>query len=223
VLRRPVRTAMTPAMLMLTSKSVPGALIFARDGGCVQNCPEELPVCDCLPTERCELTAQNCVECAQVKCRKVAKSKSGVSGGAIAGACVGGLVVVGILGFFVWRSRAKKQIYRRSMAATAAEKENDFGMLKSARVRTPRHEVCASTVEANTATGINTYGRFNRFHGPYASLQCYSNRIHPWCYESLESFYSRSSSTTGTPSSLLGLARRFPVSSVAEHRHTVCG
>jgi hypothetical protein len=213
----------SPAMLTLTSELVPGSLIFARDSSCVQGCPTDTPVCNCSSNERCELTAQSCVSCAAVICKTIAKSGgSGISPGAIAGAVIGGLIAVGILAFFIW-TRAKRQMQtkrRMSMAATAAEKENDFGMLRSARVQIPQHKVWAP---ANMAVGIDAYCSFHRFHRPHASLQCHSNRIHSWCHESFWSYFSFSSGTARSSSSILGLARRFPVPSIAEHRHTIRG
>jgi hypothetical protein len=67
-------------------------------------------------------------------CKDVASPRSKVSGGAIAGACVGGLLGAGILAFVVHKLCATKRMDKTSMVASAAEKENDFGMLKSARV-----------------------------------------------------------------------------------------
>lgn len=87
-------------------------------------------------------------------CTDIKTSGSGISGGAIAGACIGGLLALAILGFFVWRSRAKKNMRRMSMAATAAEKENDFGMLKSARASTHTVASIASTVRTRASNVI---------------------------------------------------------------------
>lgn len=57
------------------------------------------------------------------------------------GGVLGGVAAAGIIGFLLYRTFVKKKKQERiSMAATAAEKENDFGMLKSARV-SPR-DVC---------------------------------------------------------------------------------
>ena len=52
------------------------------------------------------------------------------------GGLFGGLAAAGMIGFLVYRMFIKKKRQERiSMAATAAEKESDFGMLKSARVK----------------------------------------------------------------------------------------
>lgn len=66
------------------------------------------------------------------------EASSSVSKGAVIGASIGGLVVAMILGFVVYRFCCSRRNGRRSMAS-AAEKENDFGMLKSARVCTRQH------------------------------------------------------------------------------------
>ena len=119
---------------MVLIDAVPGALLVARqEQGCIQNCPEL--VCNCEADARCSFTVQTCTKCASVVCTSTNQSNPKLSPGALAGACVGGLIAAGILGFVVYRFFLAKRAVRTSMAATAAEKENDFGMLKSARVR----------------------------------------------------------------------------------------
>ncbi|KAF8244460.1 hypothetical protein K440DRAFT_11855 [Wilcoxina mikolae CBS 423.85] len=131
----------------------PGTLIFARQNPGCAVCGVT-PVCECLATQRCELTAQTCSECPKMLCKDIAPPQPKVSGGAIAGACVGGLLGAGILAFVVHKLCATKRSDRASMVASGAEKENDFGMLKSARASTHTVASIASTVRTRASNVI---------------------------------------------------------------------
>ncbi|KAI5812356.1 hypothetical protein BZA77DRAFT_145600 [Pyronema omphalodes] len=131
----------------------PGSLIFARQNpGCITGCPA-LPACQCNDNQRCELTAQTCGACAEVKCVDIVRPQEKFSGGAIAGACLGGLVGATVFSFVVWKLCGKKR-KRSSFGASAAEKENDFGMLKSARASTHTVASIASTVRTRASNVI---------------------------------------------------------------------
>lgn len=128
------------ARVAAQSSTGPGISIFRRDGDgdpCVKGC-SPAPACDCDTTiTRCEVTVQTCIECSVMKCVPLAKkstSKEGPSTGAVVGACVGGLAGAALIGFLVYRFCVRGGNRGRLSMATAAEKENDFGMLKSARV-----------------------------------------------------------------------------------------
>jgi len=82
------------------------------------------------------------------------KSSHKVSVGAAVGASLGGLAVMGILGFIAFKMCAKKRRERQSMAATTAEKPNDFGIFKSARASTHTVASIASTVRTRASNVI---------------------------------------------------------------------
>ncbi len=63
-----------------------------------------------------------------------AKQGKGTPVGAAVGASIGGLAVAGLAGFVIFKICTKKRRERESMAASTAEKQNDFGIFKSARV-----------------------------------------------------------------------------------------
>ncbi|CUS08220.1 unnamed protein product [Tuber aestivum] len=142
----------------------PGHDLFARQNpNCVRDC--QVPPCVCASNQYCALTVQTCDACPKATCTDVQGSDSGgddddggsssPSVGPIVGGVFGGLAAAGIIGFLLYRTfiRKKKQ-ERVSMAATAAEKENDFGMLKSARASTHTVASIASTVRTRASNVI---------------------------------------------------------------------
>lgn len=208
---------------MLKSRAggqLPGALIFARENyGCAQNCPSP-GVCNCAENERCELTQQTCVDCPELVCKLIKSPKGSVPAGAIAGASLGGLLVASVLAFFVWRSCVRKRSQRLSMAATAAEKENDFGMLKSARVLL---SLAAGKGDgANRVVGVNAHRRIDRFHRPHASVERHPDRVHPRSDQPVRPLNARASGAAHSAAPLLRLvAGRLAVPAVPQHGHPV--
>lgn len=79
---------------------------------------------------------------------------SKISPGAAAGAALGGLAGLLLIFFLLFRIWAKRQRTRSSLAGTAAEKENDFGMLRSARASTHTVASIASTVRTRASNII---------------------------------------------------------------------
>lgn len=141
---------------LAAASPAPGTLIFARQNpGCVQDCA--VPTCNCSADEDCQMIAQTCDSCSKVQCNakttsSTSKTSSGV--GAIVGGLFGGLAAAGLIGFVVYTRCIKKKKARMSMAASAAEKENDFGMLKSARASTHTVASIASTVRTRASNVI---------------------------------------------------------------------
>ncbi|KAG0130403.1 hypothetical protein HOY82DRAFT_648810 [Tuber indicum] len=142
----------------------PGHDLFARQNpNCVKDCL--VPPCGgCAPNQYCALSVQTCDACPKATCANIqsGSSDSGDDGGSsspsvgpIVGGVFGGLAAAGIIGFLLYRTFIKKKKQERiSMAATAAEKENDFGMLKSARASTHTVASIASTVRTRASNVI---------------------------------------------------------------------
>lgn len=151
--------------------------------GCVENCPT--PSCNCPGNQDCQLVAQTCDRCSQTTC--VPNPSSGTSPGsigAIVGGLFGGLAMTGMIGFMVYTRCIKKKKARMSMA-NAAEKENDFGMLKSARV----HMTNLNGVQkcADFRLGLDPYRCFDCVYCSYPRIKCYSDCVHSWRHQSLRS------------------------------------
>ncbi|KAL7274447.1 hypothetical protein RUND412_002660 [Rhizina undulata] len=137
----------------------PGTTLFARQNpNCIQNCPT--PSCNCSSNEVCVYSAQSCTQCSEASCTSSSSSSSSSSGsanapiGAIVGGTLGGVFVACLIAYFLYRKYGKKNQARMSMAASAAEKENDFGMLKSARASTHTVASIASTVRTRASNVI---------------------------------------------------------------------
>jgi hypothetical protein len=208
-------SATTPRDI-LTCSTGPGSLIFARQNpGCITGCPA-LPACQCNDNQRCELTAQTCGACAEVKCVDIVRPKEKFSGGAIAGACLGGLVGATIFSFVVWKLCGKKR-KRSSLGASAAEKENDFGMLKSARVCLFRGIPAYGGAVLTKKKGFNPHGRIYRLYCPHSCFQRYPDRIYSRSNESLESQLTRPPRTSRAPDYLCRLTYRLTVPSNPAH------
>lgn len=165
---------------------VAGTSIFVRQTpeGCVENCPT--PSCNCPGNQDCQLVAQTCDRCSQTTCvPNPSSATSPGSIGAIAGGLFGGLAVAGIIGTIVYIRCIKKKKARMSMAVSAAEKENDFGMLKSARVNVanlPNVQECT-----NYCLGLDPYRCFNCVYCSYPCIKCYSDCVHPWRHQPFRS------------------------------------
>lgn len=144
----------------------PGHDLFARQNpNCVKDC--QVPPCGkCASNQYCTLSVQTCDACPKATCADVQGTSSSNSSsdggdssspsvGPIVGGVFGGLAAAGIIGFLLYRTFVKKKKQERiSMAATAAEKENDFGMLKSARASTHTVASIASTVRTRASNVI---------------------------------------------------------------------
>lgn len=178
----------------------------------MENCP--VPSCNCPGNQDCQLVAQTCDRCSQTTC--VPNPSSGTSPGsigAIVGGLFGGLAVAGMIGFMVYTRCIKKKKARMSLAVSAAEKENDFGMLKSARVNMTN----PSGVQERTdyCLGINPYCCFNCIYCSYPRIKCYSDCVHPWCHQSFRSPNSVSLSPTCSTTSWLSFFGYITVPSVS--------
>lgn len=112
--------------------------LFARDESCI---PCEIADCLSCPQDKpiCTISVRTCDTCPIVTCKartsSANSSNDGPSTGAIVGATIGTLAAVGLFVFVVWHVYGKKRRSRASLVGSAGEKENDFGMLRSARVR----------------------------------------------------------------------------------------
>lgn len=149
------------------------------------------------------MVAQTCTVCSFMKCvdkPKSTKKAASASVGAIVGGLFGGLAMAGIIGFLVYTRWIKKKKARMSMAVShAAEKDNDFGMLKSARVDITRIGVLRE--HTDYLLGFDSYRRFNCINRSYPCIKCYPNRLHSWCYQSFGSSNSITSGSTRSTSS----------------------
>lgn len=146
----------------------------------------QLPACNCPGNQDCQLVAQTCDECSRTIC--VPNPSSGTSSGsigAIAGGLLGGLAVTGMIGFVVYTHCIKKKKARMSMAANAAEKENDFGMLKSARVNMAN--LSGVQESADYCLGLDPYRCFDCVYRSHPRIKCHSDCVHPWRHQSLRS------------------------------------
>jgi len=140
-----------------------GSTIFRRD--CV-HCPETMRGgCGTCPgTQVCTFTVQTCTQCSEAKCISVDSTGSGAqnatssggsgrsSTGPIAGGVIGGFVVLGLLGFFFWRTKNKKRKEREA----AAEKEASFGSSRAARAST--HTVASISSTTTRASNVIQIG-----------------------------------------------------------------
>lgn len=152
----------------------------------MDDCP--VPSCNCPGNQDCQLVAQTCDRCSQTTC--VPNPSSGTSPGsigAIVGGLFGGLAVAGIIGFVVYTHCIKKKKARMSMAANAAEKENDFGMLKSARVNMANLTLVSCRRVLIYCLGLNPYRCFDCVYCSHPRIKCHSDCVHPWRHQSLRS------------------------------------
>lgn len=150
----------------------------------MENCA--VPSCNCPGNQDCQLVAQTCDRCSQTTC--VPNPSSGTSPGsigAIVGGLFGGLAVAGMIGFMVYTRCIKKKKARMSMAVSAAEKENDFGMLKSARVNMTNFSGMQECTDH--CLGIHPYCCFNCVYRSYPRIKCYPDCVYSWCYQSFRS------------------------------------
>jgi len=102
------------------------------------------------------LKSASCIKCATMECQDngSATSSKGTPVGAAVGASIGGLAVAGLVGFVIFKICTKKRRERQSMAASTAEKQNDFGIFKSARASTHTVASIASTVRTRASNVI---------------------------------------------------------------------
>jgi hypothetical protein len=163
------------------------------------------------------MIAQTCDSCSKVQCNakttsSTSKTSSGV--GAIVGGLFGGLAAAGLIGFVVYTRCIKKKKARMSMAASAAEKENDFGMLKSARVHITKLGFLSGQHTDNNV-GFYSHRRFDCFHRSYPCVKRYPDRVYPWSHESLRPFNSISPRPACSTSSRYGhQSSYFTISSI---------
>lgn len=180
-----------------------GSAIFRRD--CV-TCPNSLnTVCSCPSGQICSLSLQTCTSCPAAKCISLnGENPSNNSGGSskksnagpVAGGVIGGFVVLGILGFFLWRSMNKK----RREKQLAAEKEASFGSSRAARVMTRHTPMVVSILNTNMFIDIYSH-RCLYFVHYYSGLQCHPNWLPAWRYEPICAADTRPIYSPSTPSS----------------------
>ncbi|TGZ76563.1 hypothetical protein EX30DRAFT_244219 [Ascodesmis nigricans] len=166
----PARFTVATVMVAFAAVGVEGSMpnylihehlndLFRREDGCI-----ECATANCLscqkknpddPPPTCTVTVRTCDTCPVIKCypRSAPKEDDGPSTGAIVGATLGALAAVVLVAFFVWRYCYKKR-RRTPIIVSAAEKENDFGMLRSARASTHTVASIAETVRTRASNVI---------------------------------------------------------------------